>query len=299
MGNEPDPLSAVPSKHADLFHDILARGGGLFTGLMGHGGTDAFYSMPLENRWIAYHTSHTRAITGQQPSSPAIIFACDCGNFADSQTSLAEALLATTAGPAAVIAATTQSHPLPNYYSSVCWLQGLDEGSDRLGNRWVATQRRGYEMHNALVELMLAEIEGKLEGKLNTPRIRKDHLLLYALLGDPATRLKRPRPLATTFTRDGDDWVWTVTKPPQHANRLLVGHRTPPPPLKPKPRDLTEKETMALYEKTNAEMHFTTLEETSPISRWTGRVPHQRGTLRLVVQTDRAIFVSAHEMKDS
>ncbi|MFT4641190.1 MAG: hypothetical protein ACI8T1_004526 [Verrucomicrobiales bacterium] len=299
MGNETDPLSAIPNKHADLFHDFLARGGGLFTGMMGHGGTDAFYSMPVANKWIAYHTSDTRTITGEKPASPAIIFACDCGNFAHPQTSLAEALLATPAGPAAVIAATTQSHPLPNYYSSVCWLQGLDEGSDRLGDQWVATQRRGYNMHNVLVELMLAEAEGQLEGKLNTPRIRKDHLLLYALLGDPATRLKRPQPLKTTFTRDGDDWVWTVTNPPKQASRLIVGHRTPPPPLKPKPSDLTEPETMELYEKTNAEMHFSTLDEHSPVTEWTGRVRHQRGTVRLVVQTDRSIFVSAHELKDS
>ena len=163
----------------------------------------------------------------------------------------------------------------------------------------MATQRRGYNMHNVLVELMLAEAEGQLEGKLNTPRIRKDHLLLYALLGDPATRLKRPQPLKTTFTRDGDDWVWTVTNPPKQASRLIVGHRTPPPPLKPKPSDLTEPETMELYEKTNAEMHFSTLDEHSPVTEWTGRVRHQRGTVRLVVQTDRSIFVSAHELKDS
>ena len=154
-------------------------------------------------------------------------------------------------------------------------------------------------MHNALIELMLAEVEGKLEGKLNTPRIRKDHLLLYALLGDPATRLKRPHPLRTTFIRDGDDWIWTVTDPPKDAKRLQIGHRIPPAPLQPKPRGLTERETMELYEKTNTAMHFKTIQEASPVSMWTGRVPHQRGTVRLVVQTDGAVFVAAHEMKNS
>lgn len=299
MGNITDPLSAVPSKQAAIFNKLLTTGGGLFTGMMGHGGTEAFFSMPHHGRWVGYDGSHAQALSGKHPSAPTIIFACDCGNFAHAKTSLAESLIHSPSGPVAVIAATTQSHPMPNYYSSVCWLQGVEEKSDRLGDLWVVSQKRGYEMRNPLAELFLKEVEGKLETELNTPRIRKDHLLLYALLGDPATRLKRPRKLEATFVREGDSWTWSVPNPPAGAKRLLIGHRIPPPPLKPKPDGLTEEETMALFRQSNAGLRFSQVEERRPVSQWTGQFQHRRGTLRLVVETDEAFFVQTQALNSS
>ena len=299
MGNASDPLSAVPRMHAELFHESLAKGGGLFTGLMGHGGFDAFYSMPVGDHWIAYHSSQTKSVVGQAPASPAIIFACDCGNFAHSDVSLAESLLEVPGGPAAVIAATTQSHPLPNYYSSISWLQELKRRpSGRLGDLWVATQKAGYEKRNALVEMVLANIEGKLGGKLDTPRIRKDHLLLYALLGDPATRLKQPLPLKATFEREGDQWRWTVTHPPRGADRLQIAHRTPPPVLKLKEDDLSEKAAIALYRKTSSALMFQELETMNSPTSWTGLTEHRQGILRLVVSAAGRLLVATKEMKE-
>ena len=299
MGNATDPLSAVPAKHADLFHESLAKGGGLFTGLMGHGGSDAFYSMPVGRKWVAYHSSKTKRIVGKVPASPAIIFACDCGNFAHPNGSLAESLLAAPGGPVAVIAATTQSHPLPNYYSSICWLQELKRRpSDRLGDLWVATQKAGYKKRDALVEMVLANIEGKLEAKLDTPRIRKDHLLLYGLLGDPATRLKQPLPLEATFEREGDQWHWTVTSPPGGVDWLQIAYRTPPPLLKPKAAGLSEEASMALYREAVVALRFQQLERVNSPTSWTGLAEHRRGTLRLVVQKAGRLHVATLEMKE-
>lgn len=295
MGNEADPFSASPPRQTHLFHGLLARGGGLFTGLMGHGSREAFYSMPHGDAWIQYHTAHTPGIEDGNASAPAIIFACDCGNFAHAEPSLAEALLAAPGGPVAVIAATTQSHPLPNYYSSVAWLQGIeDEKSQRLGDLWTKSQRRGYSMRNPLVELFLKGIEGKLGAELDTPQIRKDHLLLYALLGDPATALKRPLPLEVKFTPRGTTLAWKVEQPPAGAKRLLLGHRLPPPPLKPKPENLPEDEAMALFARANAALQFNALDDLAPVSHWEGEVPLKRGTLRLVVETEKALYVATH-----
>lgn len=299
MGNATDPLSAVPEKHVDLFHESLAKGGGLFTGLMGHGGNDAFYSMPVGRTWIAYHSSQVEQVVGTVPASPAIIFSCDCGNFAHSDESLAESLLKVPGGPSAVIAATTQSHPLPNYYSSICWLQELKRRpSDRLGDIWVAAQKAGYKKRDALVELVLANIEGKLEGKLDTPRIRKDHVLLYALLGDPATRLKQPLPLKATFEREGDQWRWTVTDPPRGADYLQIAHRTPPPLLEPKAEDLSDQAAMVLYRKASSALQFQELLKVNSPTSWTGLTQHRRGTLRLAVQAAGRLRVAAKELQE-
>lgn len=300
IGNATDPLSAHPDAQHEWFHDMLEKGGGLFTGLMGHGGTDAFYSMPHEGRWIRYHASQTAQLQGRAPSAPALIFACDCGNFAHPQLSLAESLILAPNGPVAVIAATTQSHPLPNYYSSVCWLRGLTKGSPRLGERWMRAQQCGYEMRNPLVELFLKDIEGKLEAKLDTAQIRRDHLRLYALLGDPATHLKRPQLLEVQLEREGDQWNWSIPHPPSDAQRLEIGHREPPPPLVPKDTALSREEALESFHEANALLRYRPLaSHPSPKAEaWSGRLPHRRGSLRWVVETPGALYVAAHPLVD-
>lgn len=296
MGNPSDPLAALPEQQTAIFNAILLRGGGLFTGLMGHGGAEAFYSMPHEGSWIRYELSDTAALhtAPAQPSSPAFIFACDCGNFAHPSGSLAEAFLTAPRGPVAVIAATTQSHPLPNYYSSICWLQEVRQSkATRLGDLWVGAQKRGYTMRNPLVEVFLKDVEGKLETKLNTPRIRSDHLLLYALLGDPATPLKRPLPLEAKFENRDGTWHWQIPQLPVGAQHLIVSHRPPLAFLQAKPDRLNAEETMALFRETNAKLQFSPLLEESPVQTLSGSVEESRGTLRLVVQTKNAFHVAA------
>ncbi len=301
IGNASDPLSAVPETHGDWFHQMLERGGGLFTGLMGHGGVNAFYSMPDANGWIRYEATQAHQLTGPRPSAPALIFACDCGNFAHPTTSLAESLLAAPSGPVAVIAATTQSHPLPNYYSSLCWLKGLTEGSDRIVDRWVSAQQCGFETRNPLVELFLKEVEGSLGGELDTAQVRRDHVRLYALLGDPAIRLKRPRPLEVTLSRKDEVWTWHIPKPPKGAREVELGHRLPPPPLQPKPKALSAAEALKLFRDTNASLQFQTLETRTPQPNkgWSGQFKHRPGTLRWVVETPSALYVAAKSLPET
>lgn len=296
MGNATDPLSGHPELQSSIFESHLARGGGLFTGLMGHGSVTGFYSMPYQGRWITYQSAQTTTYQHAKPSAPMVIFACDCGNFAHPQESLSEAFLHAPGGPVAVIAATTQSHPLPNYYSSVAWLQSVDEGSSRLGDRWTETQREGHAMKDLLVEMFLKDVEGKLEAELNTPKIRQDHLFLYALLGDPATKLKRPYPLKATFTREGDRWTWSIPNPPVDATRLTVGHRVPPPPLKQRPALLDREAAMALFADSQKALRFTQRETRAPIHSWKGEAEAARGTLRITVVTPNSVYVATQDL---
>ena len=295
MGNPSDPLSAWPPAHPDLFNKRLIQGG-VMAGMMGHGNASGFYSMPHQKRWITYETRHTADLTiATSPAAPTVIFACDCGNFAWPETSLSEALFHSPGGPVAVMAATTQSHPLPNYYSSVSLLQELALAENRtIGDLWTATQRRGYTMRNPLVEGFLANIEGKLEAKLDTPRIRKDHLLLYALLGDPATRLRLPKKLPVEWTLDGARWNWKVDRP-KGAKELEITHRLSVPPL-PLKQSGTQEEAIQQFEQANADLKFKKESTFSKNQAWEGTLAHP-GVYRFLVQTRDSIWVSTKEIR--
>ena len=123
-------------------------------------------------------------------------------------------------------------------------------------------------------------------------------MLLYALLGDPATRLKQPLSLKATFEREGDQWRWTVTDPPQGADHLQIAHRTPPPLLEPKAEDLSDQAAMALYRKASSALQFQELVKVNSPTSWTGLTQHRRGTLRLAVQAAGRLRVATKELKE-
>ena len=71
---------------------------------------------------------------------------------------------------------------------------------------------------------MLAGAEGSLEKPINTAKLRRDGALMYALLGDPATRLRLPKPLAVRVEQTGAACRWRVT-PPLGVPTLHIGVR--------------------------------------------------------------------------
>jgi hypothetical protein len=130
--NPRSPLSAHPPDQPAIFNARLARGG-MFSTMMGHGGPTLFHSQSSPIGHIDYRVDHAAKLTAGAPASPLVILACDCGRFDGSKPSLAEALLFAPGGPVNVVAATTESHPLTNYYSSLALLEQMDAGHDRFG----------------------------------------------------------------------------------------------------------------------------------------------------------------------
>jgi len=63
-------------------------------------------------------------------------------------------------GPVAVIAATTESHPLMNYYSGVALLVQLSGTERRLGPLWLNAQQQAANAREPLMELLLKDVEG-------------------------------------------------------------------------------------------------------------------------------------------
>ncbi len=227
-GDAGSPLCGWPGDQPARFTAQMKRGG-LLNVLMGHANADLFHSMMYGSRSVDYTIDDARELLSEgSPAAPMLLFACDSGDFARATPCLAESFLFLPAGPVATIAASMNSHPLTNYFTSTSLLGVLHEGRARLGDLWFDAQERASrrKLHAlSLIPNVLKDIEGKLEQEIDVPKLQRDQLLMYALLGDPATRLRFPAgTLEGRVERTTSGWRWTVERT-KGAAFLQVAHR--------------------------------------------------------------------------
>lgn len=281
------PFCGWPAESAGNFNQRLAQGG-LLSAMIGHGREDSWWITTLPGGSLRYRADDARAMTGPSPTPPHVIFACRCGAFAEqANRSLAEEFLFAPGGPVACIAASVDSHPLTNYYGSTSLLKGLgNPGCDTFGGAWVSSIREAHGRQEPIVEALVSTLEPLIIGKRNPVKdLKADHLLIYNLLGDPATRLFLPLALDAEVEPTGAGWRWKVPKPaglPAGA-KLLVQHRPPIPSFpfqKPAPSRTAAQDFM---DQANACLNFLTITEIGPEAAWSGSINHP-GTLRLCLQ---------------
>jgi hypothetical protein len=289
VGDARHSLCGWPTDQASLFTRQLARGG-MFSFLIGHGDTDLFYSMSFEGKDVEF-TSRVAAksMAKGSPLSPMLILACWCGDFTCAKKDcLARTLLTAPGGPVAVIAATSESHPLPNFFTGQCMLTALSSEHACLGDLWLSAQRAALKAHNLLVEAVLKDAEGGLEEDIDTGRLRRDQLFIYAMLGDPATHLRIPRKLRATVTRQGGQWQWQAEKP-KGATKLLVGLCPAGQSFGPAPAQPGREPALKALAKANAVFEFAPLPSPAAGDAWQGATD-KPGRLRLVAISPDAIY---------
>lgn len=289
------PLCGWPPDQPTMFTNQLKRGG-LMGVLMGHGSARSFYSMRFNHNLIRYTAADaSKALAAGTPSPAMVIIACSTGNFTGRENCLAESLLLMPGGPAAVIGATTESHPLTNYFSALCLMRELAEKDKHVGSIWLAAQQKAMKARDFIIERVLVNVEGKLEEKMNVAKLRRDQILMYALLGDPATRLHLPDQLHGKIKYSAHGWHWDVQKP-KAATRLYVSFR-PDGQSFPKVAVQLEKNTAhKLFQQANDIFAFRPLGEYAVDEAWKGAV-NKEGTLRLVATGPGRIYAIAFKLK--
>jgi len=288
-------LCGWPPDHSTMFTKQLKRGS-ISAVLIGHGMTDYFHSMRFNDRRISYRAADAKdALAAGQPAPPLIIIACYCASFAEKQNCLAESLLLMPGGPVAVIGATTESHPLPNYFSGLCLLRTVSGSDKHLGSMWLNAQREAMKSRDFIIERILTNAEGKLEEKIDVARLRRDQILMYALLGDPATRLRLPDKLGSKIERLDDGWHWQVDKP-KGATRLYVGFRPAGQNFPTAQLPLEKAAARKRFEQANATFDFQPLAELAAHEAWKGTI-NKQGTLRLVAIGPGHIYAIAFKLK--
>jgi hypothetical protein len=264
---------------------------------MGHARADAFYSMQFADKPIFYTASNAAGELGKGPPLPPMVFfACESGNFAGPRPCQAKSLLFLPGGPVATIGATTESHPLTNYFSGACLLAAIGGHEKRLGTIWLGAQRQASRTRDFVMEMILRDVEGSLEKEINVEKLRRDQMLMYALLGDPATRLRLPEPLETSMERTKTGWRWRATRPPG-ARRLEVGFRKPQAlPASPDKKPTSAEDADKASETANACFAFTAQPSPPDDGPWEG-ICDRPGWVRLVAIGPKTLHVAVLKLK--
>lgn len=295
-GNPGDPFCGWPPDQPARFTRQMKQGG-ILSILMGHASADAFYSMQFADKPIFYTADDAAGELGKGPPVPPMVFfSCASGNFARPKSCQAKSLLFLPGGPVAAIGATTESHPLTNYFSGACLLTALGGQEKRLGVIWLGAQRQASRTHDFLMEMMLRNAEGSLEKEIDVEKLRRDQMLMYALLGDPATRLRLPEPLEASVERAETGWRWRARRPPG-ATHLEVGFRKPQAlPMSPDKKPTSAEEADKASETANACFAFTA--QTSPPTDgpWEG-ICDRPGWLRLVAIGPSTLHVAVLKLE--
>jgi hypothetical protein len=295
-GDPGHALCGWPESQVEAWNARLGRPA--LMGLMvGHGREESFHSMALGGRSFDYRVQD--AFPLDKPGRvfpPMVVLTCSSGRFDGERQSLAERLLFAGSGPVAVVAATTESHPVTNYYTGVEVARAMGRSERRLGRMWLAAQRRARAGENILVEQALLGSEGSLEKRISLGSLRRDQERMYALLGDPATLVPLPAPLDAKIERTAEGLHWKVERP-EGAAVLELGFRPRGlafPPARQGSRALAE----ATREEANALFAFRSLLRRSASEAWEGTLrPEGPGTLRFVALTDRGIHAAAQDVK--
>ncbi len=291
MGDATQPFCGWPEDQPARFVRQM-QAGSLLNVFIGHGQPESVLSMKFEGRTIAIDSQQTMSrFDAGPPAAPMILFTCLAGQFDGERPSLAESLLLRPGGPVAVIAASTESHPLTNYYTAVELLALLAGRTRTLGDAWFGSQFLARYARDFLVEPVLRDVEGKLEEHINVEKLKRDQVLMYNLLGDPAVRLRLPRKLAATLTAELTGCRWRV-KRPKNAIRLEVSFRRTPIPLAgPVRLPPNREEANAAMERANACFEFAPVVNLGPSEEWSGAC-ERPGQLRLVAWSPAALYVA-------
>jgi hypothetical protein len=257
----------------------------------GHGNESSFFSMAFQGQSLGYQNSDAvRDFRKGLPACPIVLMTCLSGNFASAERCLTETMLFAPGGPVAAIGATTESHPLTNALHGIAMARALAAGPARLGDWWLESLRTSYTERNPMFEALLRNAEGSLDPEIDVQQLRRDQMWMYALMGDPATRLRWPGKLKAKIVRDGDKWRWTVEKPPG-AERLETAMRAP---LSTPVAIVQTKDPAAAradHEKANAMFNYQLLVTLPANQPWEGVVDHP-GDLRLLAFGPREWWVA-------
>jgi len=295
LGSPGHPVCGWPDHHRRTFAAWLRRGA-LATVFIGHASPERFHSMVHAGRRISWSAADAREALGTgEPGGPVFLITCLTAQFTRERACLAEVFLGAPGGPVVAIGATAESHPFPNYFTATCVMPQLGRRTERVGDLWLAAQRDAYQARSPLLELALAQAERDRGYRTDVTQLRRDQLLLYAILGDPAVRMKFGRRMKVQVRRENGAWRWRVEKP-AGADRLYVGLRALAPALPPGPAGPGPEAAEAAHRKALEAFAFQPVASLGAADDWSG-VIRRPGALRLVATGPAGMYVAAGKLR--
>lgn len=170
-----------------------ANEGALFFTYVGHSGRSQLQSMDFRGMRYSHGDSGDFARMRIPEGAPLFLsLACDAGAYdmPYGDKSISEEAVLNPTGPIAAFASSRVSHPYPNLLYGEAFIQTF------LANRPATLGDGIVKLKNDMLDGF--DILGELLTPTNTAELKQEHVGLYNLLGDPATRLRYPDPVKLT-----------------------------------------------------------------------------------------------------
>lgn len=167
-----------------------ANEGALFFTYVGHSGKSQLQSMDFRGLRYSHGDRDDFARMRIPEGAPLFVsLSCDAGAYdmPYGDKSISEEAVLNPTGPIAAFAASRVSHPYPNLLYGEAFIENfLTTRPDTLGEGIV-------QLKNDMLDGF--DILGEVLTDTDTSRLKHEHVGLYNLLGDPATRLRYPDPV--------------------------------------------------------------------------------------------------------
>ena len=189
---------------ANFTDSVLKRyqRGARFWVYAGHGRITALDRVPntRDGRPVLDQRSVKRLDRPAGESPIAIMLACYTGAMDAAEDSLAEEMVLTDGGPIAVLAGSRVTMPYGNTTAAVGLINGVyQERLPRLGDAWLSAlkhMQREQAAEGSTTQMMIDALATMISptGTVLADE-RREHMLLYNLIGDPTLRLNHPQSL--------------------------------------------------------------------------------------------------------
>jgi hypothetical protein len=192
-GNPRSPWFWPASDFNDAVVASFNRGAAFFN-YVGHGYAEGFDRVEFEGkRYPIMRGDDVLRLDNGGRAGLVSIIACSTGHFDDARRDcVAERMLQRPNGPLAIFASSRVSHPFANALLGQGLVKSLFRRDARLGDLLRDAKARMVAESKGMLAMLA---KPHLSSAVDVPSLVRDHLHLYHLFGDPASRI----PLAVSF----------------------------------------------------------------------------------------------------
>lgn len=190
------PYVFVPERFSDKVYDRINEGS-LMVAYVGHGYQEGFASLEWnQSTFPILDTAQLSKIVAAPKAPLLTLIACATGAFSTGD-SVSEQILRGAAGPVAVLSSTENSHPYPNAIFVRELAQVLTVlRSPTVGEAFMLAKYRMIHQDDALRRTIDNAVSSQVDATLQA-ELKRSHLDMYTLFGDPAMRISYPGAGAT------------------------------------------------------------------------------------------------------
>ena len=262
-GNPDSVFSAYPSEQPTIFLNEISDPA-FMSLIVSHGSFRSVTPTIHNKKDIFLSVEDVFQLKSNTPIGPLIMLGCDSGKFNVPKArgpSLAEAFITHPGGPIAVISASGATNPLTNYFFTRALAAQIEKTHTTIGNLFLAIQRKLYrEGKLSVIDMMrkdkfaqqlVGAVPKKERQYLHVPSLVQREQLQYSLLGDPACKLKQPKPMKVSIMAGEKDHIIISGKTPLGAKALWVEMVTPQQKTEHIVPNLLKEKTCERFEKVN------------------------------------------------